>query len=255
MAVGHDPPDGYGHRYGPELVPAWGSVLGGSPTDDYSTARRGHREDRQPRRVTRLTNAYARAVPAQRFHGQIAGVGSSSGVRVVVGSWHRTPLGSFGDAMVETADGHRVLVAPSREVAAFIEATYAFDEVRLEPITVTSGRTSWHVESPSLLLDLTVGGRMPLGRLLRAVPVARRVEPGLGDRRRPGRAGRAAGRPDARHGARGATGVLRRHRPARRDGPRRQLRRPAAGRARRRRPAVPVRLLVDAAPVPPSRAW
>jgi uncharacterized membrane protein len=36
MAVGHDPPDGYGHRYGPELVPAWGSVLGGSPTDDYS---------------------------------------------------------------------------------------------------------------------------------------------------------------------------------------------------------------------------
>jgi uncharacterized membrane protein len=36
MAVGHDPPDGYGHRYGAELVPEWGSVLGGSPTDDYS---------------------------------------------------------------------------------------------------------------------------------------------------------------------------------------------------------------------------
>ena len=36
MAVGHDPPDGYGHRYGAELVPAWGSVLGGEPTDDYS---------------------------------------------------------------------------------------------------------------------------------------------------------------------------------------------------------------------------
>jgi hypothetical protein len=72
--------------------------------------------------------------------------------------------------MVETADGHRVLVAPSCAVAAFIEATYTFDEVRLEPITVTSGRESWHVESPSLLLDLTVGGRMPLGRLLRAVP-------------------------------------------------------------------------------------
>ena len=35
---------------------------------------------------------------------------------------------------------------------------------------MTSGRESWHVESPSLLLDLTVGGRMPLGRLLRAVP-------------------------------------------------------------------------------------
>ena len=110
-------------------------------------------------------------MPAQRFHGQIAGVGSASGVRVVVGSWQRTPLGSFGDAMVETADGHRVLVAPSAEVAAFIEATYVFDEVRLEPIAVTSGRSRWHVESPSLSLDLTVGGRLPLGRVLRAVPV------------------------------------------------------------------------------------
>jgi hypothetical protein len=110
-------------------------------------------------------------VPAQRFHGQIAGVGSTSGVRVVVGSWQRTPLGSFGDAMVETTGGHRVLVAPSPEVAAFIEATYVFDEVRLEPIAVTSGRSRWHVESPSLSLDLTVGGRLPLGRVLRAVPV------------------------------------------------------------------------------------
>jgi len=110
-------------------------------------------------------------VPAQRFHGRIAGVGSASGVRVVVGSWYRTPLGSFGDAMVETSTGRRVLLAPSREVADFIEATYAFDEVRLEPITVTSERAGWRVESPSLTLDLTVGGRMPLGRLLRAVPV------------------------------------------------------------------------------------
>jgi len=109
-------------------------------------------------------------VPAQRFHGQIAGVGSESGVRVVVGSWHTTPLGAFGDAMVETPAGRRVLVAPSRPVAEFIEATYAFDEVRLEPITVSSDRGRWRVVSPSLTLDLTVGGRMPLGRLLRAVP-------------------------------------------------------------------------------------
>lgn len=109
-------------------------------------------------------------MPAQRFHGQIAGVGSGSGVRVVVGSWRDTPLGSFGDAMVETRSGHRVLVAPSRPVAEFIEATYAFDEVRLEPIRVTAGPGGWSVVSPSLTLDLTVGGRMPLGRLLRLVP-------------------------------------------------------------------------------------
>ncbi|MDN5790572.1 MAG: alpha/beta hydrolase [Micrococcales bacterium] len=36
MAVGHDPPDGYGHRYGAELVPAWAAVLGGTPGQDQS---------------------------------------------------------------------------------------------------------------------------------------------------------------------------------------------------------------------------
>lgn len=36
MAVGHDPPDGFGHRYGAELVAEWGAVLGGTPGQDYS---------------------------------------------------------------------------------------------------------------------------------------------------------------------------------------------------------------------------
>lgn len=36
MPVAHDTPDGYGHRYGAELVPAWGAVLGGKPGADYS---------------------------------------------------------------------------------------------------------------------------------------------------------------------------------------------------------------------------
>ena len=67
-----------------------------------------------------------------RFRGHIAGVGSASGVRVVVGRWHTTPLGSFADAMVETAAGHRVLLAPRQEVADFIAATYSFDEVRID---------------------------------------------------------------------------------------------------------------------------
>ncbi|MFM6848657.1 MAG: hypothetical protein ACKOVB_06090 [Terrabacter sp.] len=105
-----------------------------------------------------------------RFHGRIAGLGSTSGVRVVIGSWDRTPLGPFGDAMVERADGHRLLLAPTAEVAEFIEATYAFDEVRLEPFEVTRTAGHWQVRSPSLTLDLSVGGRMPLGRLLRVVP-------------------------------------------------------------------------------------
>jgi hypothetical protein len=105
-----------------------------------------------------------------RFRGQIAGVGSSSGTRVVVGWWTQTPYGEFGDAMVETAAGHRVLLAPSEQVAEFIRATYTFDEVRLQPFTVTAPAGTWRVRSPSLTLDLEVGGRTALGVTLRAVP-------------------------------------------------------------------------------------
>ena len=103
----------------------------------------------------------------QRFRGRIAGVGSTSGTRVVVGRWEETPLGAFADAMVETANGHRVLLAPHQEAADFIEATYTFDETRIEPFAVLD---PWHVESSSLRLDLTVGARTALGWVLRGVP-------------------------------------------------------------------------------------
>jgi len=106
----------------------------------------------------------------QRFRGQIAGVGSTSGIRVVVGRWTDTPLGEFGDAMVETAAGHRVLLAPRQDVADFIEATYSFDEVRLEPFAVAATASRWEVRSESLELDLVVGRRTALGVALRAVP-------------------------------------------------------------------------------------
>lgn len=106
----------------------------------------------------------------QRFSGAIAGTGSTSGVRVVVGHWHDTPLGAFSDAMVETADGHRVLLAPHVDAAHFIAATYSFDEVRLEDVTVAAGPSLWQVRARSLRLDLSVGRRTALGVLLRGVP-------------------------------------------------------------------------------------
>ena len=106
----------------------------------------------------------------QQFRGAIAGTGSISGVRVVVGHWRDTPLGSFSDVMVERADGHRLLLAPRQDVADFIATTYTFDEVRLEPVTVTTTSGSWQVRSPSLTLELTLGRRTALGWLLRLVP-------------------------------------------------------------------------------------
>ena len=101
-----------------------------------------------------------------RFRGAIAGIGSTSGVRVVVGRWDESPYGAFADAMVELASGHRVLLAPRSEVADLVAATYSFDEVRMEEIA-TDG---WTFRSPSLSLDLAVGPRTGLGRLLRLVP-------------------------------------------------------------------------------------
>src|SRR4051794_11601721 len=99
-------------------------------------------------------------MPRSRFRGEIAGIGSSSGTRVVLGRWAASPLGSFTDAMVQTAHGYRVLVAPSPEVAEFVGATYSFDQVRIEQV-VTEG---WSVRSPSLSIDLTIGRRTLLGR-------------------------------------------------------------------------------------------
>jgi hypothetical protein len=100
------------------------------------------------------------------FRGAIAGVGTTSGVRVVVGRWDESPYGAFADAMVETAGGHRVLVAPTAEVADFVASTYTFDEVRVEPVAIDG----WQLRSSSLALDLTTGRRTALGRLLRLVP-------------------------------------------------------------------------------------
>jgi hypothetical protein len=106
----------------------------------------------------------------QRFDGFIAGLGTASGLRAVVGHWPRSPLGAFTDVMVERADGHRVLVAPDARVADFVSATYVFDEIRVEPVAARVTVERWSVEAPSLAISFTVGRRTALGALLRAVP-------------------------------------------------------------------------------------
>lgn len=66
-----------------------------------------------------------------RFDGWIAGVGTSSGTRLVVGHWPRSPFGAFSDVMIEHPDGERVLLAPSRRIADFVAATYRFDRIEV----------------------------------------------------------------------------------------------------------------------------
>jgi hypothetical protein len=104
------------------------------------------------------------------FTGHIAGVGTGAGVRMVVGSWLESPFGRFADVMVETADGQRILLAPSDEVAEFVSATYEFDSIEIGPVDVHHTPDGFSVVAPGLAVDGRLGGPAPFDGLLRLVP-------------------------------------------------------------------------------------
>ncbi|MFI7498242.1 hypothetical protein ACIBVL_06930 [Streptomyces sp. NPDC049687] len=110
--------------------------------------------------------------PLLRFDGWIGGLGTSSGTRVVLGHWRRSPFGPFSDVMLERADGERLLLAPTRETADFIGGTYTFDTVRVVPVRVSVADDTWSVTAGSLDLRFVTGRRGLLGLLLRGVPTA-----------------------------------------------------------------------------------
>lgn len=111
---------------------------------------------------------------AERFVGRIAGFGTTSGTRIVVGMWRVSRFGRFADVMIEQPNGHRLLLAPTSEVAAYIAETYTFDEVRVAPVHWVSsthgGDRRLTIESGPLRLSMHIGTISPLGRLLRLVP-------------------------------------------------------------------------------------
>lgn len=105
-----------------------------------------------------------------RFAGDIAGVGTTSGTRLVVGRWPESPYGAVADVMVERPDGHRLLLAPDEALGAFVAATYGFDEVLVVPVEVVVADGERFVRAGPLDLRLRLGARTPLGRLLHLVP-------------------------------------------------------------------------------------
>lgn len=105
-----------------------------------------------------------------RFDGWIAGLGTSSGTRIVLGHWPSSPFGPISDVMVERSDGERLLLAPTRPVADFVGATYHFDAVCVVPVDVTVTGDTWAVAAGPLDLRFTVGPAGPLGLLLAALP-------------------------------------------------------------------------------------
>ncbi|MFJ4296431.1 MULTISPECIES: hypothetical protein [unclassified Curtobacterium] len=106
----------------------------------------------------------------RRFRGKILGVGSTSGVRIVVGMWERSPFGPFTDVFLEQADGSSVLLAPDELVAAYVSGTYRFDTVSVVDVRTRRTARGLELDAGPLQASIDVGGISPLGRVLRIVP-------------------------------------------------------------------------------------
>lgn len=104
------------------------------------------------------------------FSGHIAGFGTGAGIRMVVGVWQSSPFGAFADVMVQTADDQRLLRAPNPEVAEFVSATYAFDDVRVGSVTAGLEDDRLTVTAADLDVTLQLGGPARFDGLLRLVP-------------------------------------------------------------------------------------
>jgi hypothetical protein len=107
----------------------------------------------------------------ESFTGWIAGLGTASGHRLVIGHWPSSPYGPVTDVMAEDPAGHRTLYAPTPELAAFLGAAYRFDDVQVAPCSARRAGQCWTVQAGPLQLSLTIGRRTLLGWLLRLVPV------------------------------------------------------------------------------------
>lgn len=112
-----------------------------------------------------------------RFEGEIAGLGTSSGIRIVAGMWRDSPLGAFCDVMLQHGSGHRLLLAPTAAVAEFVASTYTFDETIVGAVTMAIDGSRRNLSAPGLELSFEVGARTHLGRLLSRVPRRLAISP------------------------------------------------------------------------------
>jgi hypothetical protein len=92
------------------------------------------------------------------FTGHIAGAGTGSGLRIVVGAWADSPFGAFTDVMLQTADDERVLLAPDEAIAEFVSTTYEFDRVEVGELTTDLGADRLTVAGESFDARIGIGG-------------------------------------------------------------------------------------------------
>lgn len=104
------------------------------------------------------------------FTGQIAGAGTRSGLRIVVGAWDQSPFGAFTDVMMQTADDERVLLAPDDTVAEFVASTYTFDRVEVGEVSADVTGDRLRVSTETFAARIDIGGPALVDWLLRWVP-------------------------------------------------------------------------------------
>lgn len=112
-----------------------------------------------------------------RFRGFIAGIGTTSGTRLVVGHWLESPFGAFTDVMAENAAGSRLLLAPSPEIAGYVGGTYHFDAVDVGDVEARLTANHLLVSAGPLRLNVDLGARTVLGRILERIPPVVAVHP------------------------------------------------------------------------------
>lgn len=98
------------------------------------------------------------------LEGAIIGAGFSSGDRVVIGQWDRSPIGSFCDIMWAEPDGWKTLFVTRAGVGEFISAIYDFDAVIVDAslqvgTTTKRGDVSW--SRGSMEFSFGVGAPFP----------------------------------------------------------------------------------------------
>jgi len=87
------------------------------------------------------------------FNGRITSSGFESGDRIVVGAWKESPFGEFTDIMWANKEGKRTLIAPTKDVADYVDAMYTFDEIIIQDIDVSLNDRSKSVTCNSMKLE------------------------------------------------------------------------------------------------------
>ncbi len=96
------------------------------------------------------------------MHGSIAGVGFSTGNRVVIGHWNDSPIGPFSDVMWAEPDGWRTLFVATMAAKSFVTAIYDFETVHVVPeLRVDESADRIHVAWNEAELSLRLGRAVP----------------------------------------------------------------------------------------------